>query len=321
LNSTQRQELCGLFDSFSEYFSDKPGFSSYIEHHIEISKEFQPKRLREYRIPELMKVEVQHQIEDLADDGFIVPSTSTMASSSVCVLYGKDGKGGVRLAVDYSYVNTFTQNDAYVMHNLNDLIHKVGSANFITTTDCRSGYWQLPVKPEVRWLTAFAYDGGLCEWTRLPFGHRTSGNSFVRCFQIILNPVRKFSFSFSFFISLSFVDDLSVCSDNWTQHLSHLRAFLTEIRKCGLTLNVKKCSFAKPEVKFIGHVIGSGQHHPDEQKLATITDKSHPITERYVRRVLGFFSYSRAYIPNVANLTHASSNLIKKGQIGKGGVN
>jgi len=58
LNSTQRQELCGLLDSFSECFSDKPGFCSYIEHHIEISKEFQPKRLREYRIPELMKAEV-----------------------------------------------------------------------------------------------------------------------------------------------------------------------------------------------------------------------------------------------------------------------
>jgi len=34
LNSTPRQELCGLLDSFSECFSDKPGFCSYIEHHI-----------------------------------------------------------------------------------------------------------------------------------------------------------------------------------------------------------------------------------------------------------------------------------------------
>jgi hypothetical protein len=82
-----------------------------------------------------------------------------------------------------------------------------GSANFITTADCRSGYWQLPVRPEDRWLTAFAYDGGCWKWTRLPFGFKTSGNSFVRCVQMILNPVRDFSFSF--------LDDLSVCSDSW----------------------------------------------------------------------------------------------------------
>jgi len=45
LNLTQRQELCGLLDSFSECFSDKPGFCSYIEHHIEINEEFQPKTI------------------------------------------------------------------------------------------------------------------------------------------------------------------------------------------------------------------------------------------------------------------------------------
>jgi len=80
-----------------------------------------------------MKAEVQRQIDELADDGFIVPSTSPMASPLVCVLKGNYGQGGVRLAVDYQYVNSFTQNDAYVMPHLNDLLHKVGSANFITT--------------------------------------------------------------------------------------------------------------------------------------------------------------------------------------------
>jgi len=86
--------LCGLLDSFSECFSDKPGFCSCNEHHIEISKEFHPKLLREYRIQELMKAEVQRQIDELANDGFIVPSI--MAS----VLKGKDSKSGVRQAVD-----------------------------------------------------------------------------------------------------------------------------------------------------------------------------------------------------------------------------
>jgi hypothetical protein len=147
--------------------------------------------------------------------------------------------------------------DAYIMPNMNDLLQKVGSANFITTADCRSGYWQLPVRPEDRWLTAFAYDGGFWEWTRLPFGLKTSGNSFVRCVQLILNPVRDFSFSF--------VDDLSVCSNSWDLYMIQLRAFLTEIRKSGLTLNLKKCSFAKSEVKFLGHVVGSGRHRPDEE--------------------------------------------------------
>jgi len=59
LNSTQCQELYDLFDSYYERFSDKPGFCSYFQNHSAINKEFKSKRLREYRIPELMKAEIQ----------------------------------------------------------------------------------------------------------------------------------------------------------------------------------------------------------------------------------------------------------------------
>jgi hypothetical protein len=153
-------------------------------------------------------------------------------------------------------------------------------------------------------LTAFAYDGGFWEWTRLPFGLKSSGNSFVRCVHRILDPVREFS--------SSFVDDLSVYSNSWSLHLQHLRAFLSEIRKSGLTLKLKKCSFAKPEVKLLGHIIGSGRHRPDDEKLATISELARPTTKREVRRVLGFFSYFRAYIPNASQLTLVLSNLVAK---------
>jgi hypothetical protein len=104
--------------------------------------------LREYRVPELLKIEVQRQIDELIKDGFIVLSASPMASPLVSILNGRDGKAGARLAIDYRYVIFFTLKDAYIMPNMNDLLQKVGSDNFVTTADCRSGYWQLPVRTE-----------------------------------------------------------------------------------------------------------------------------------------------------------------------------
>ena len=38
-----------------------------------------------------------------------------MASPLVCGLQGKEGCDGVRLAIDYRYVNRFTRDDAYVL--------------------------------------------------------------------------------------------------------------------------------------------------------------------------------------------------------------
>ena len=84
-----------------------------------------------------------------------------MASPLVCILKGKEGKDGVRLAVDFRYVNKYTIGDAYPMSDVADIKQRVGSKLWITVVDAKSGYWQTPVKPEDRWLTAFVYNDGL----------------------------------------------------------------------------------------------------------------------------------------------------------------
>jgi hypothetical protein len=306
LDETRKMELLHVLNEFSDCFSETPGFCPYVEHKIVVSPEFKPKRLREYRIPEILKPEIQRQIDELVKMNFIRPSNSPMASPIVAVLKGPTGQGGVRLTIDFRYLNQHSQNDAFVMPHLQDTIQKVGAARYVTVFDAKSGYWQLGLREEDRWLSAFAYDGGLYEWCRLPFGMRTSGNTFCRCVQLILEPIRDFCFAF--------VDDMSVCSNDWVQHLSHLRSYLTEIRKSGLTLSLKKCSFAQNEVRFVGHIIGSGRHRPDETKLSSVVELNRPTTKKDVRRMVGFFSYFRSYIPHLAELSAPFTNLLAKGR-------
>ena len=65
-------------------------------------------------MPEKLKPKVDRQIEEMLRSGIIRPSQSPMASRLVGVLKGKEGCDGVRLAVDYRYVNRFTRDDAYI---------------------------------------------------------------------------------------------------------------------------------------------------------------------------------------------------------------
>jgi len=71
--------------------------------------------------------------------GIIRSSRSPMASPVVCILKGKDGKGGVRLAVDYRYVNKFTISDAYPTPDLVDTIQEVGKSCLRSTFDTTKG--------------------------------------------------------------------------------------------------------------------------------------------------------------------------------------
>jgi len=228
-----------------------------------------------------------------------------MASPVVCVLKGKDGKGGVRLAVDYRYVNKYTVADAYPLPDVADIVQEVGKARFISTFDATKGYYQTAVRESDCWLTAFICEFGLFEFTRTPFGMRSSGSTFVRAMQQVLQLVRKFT--------ASFVDDMSVYSGTWHNHIQHIEQFLQQIRKSGFTLNLKKCNFALSEVLFVEQIIGSGFRRADPDKMAAVKNMDVPINKKQVRQIIGFFSYFREFIPDFAQHAYPLTELTKKG--------
>ena len=208
-----------------------------MQHEIHVGEDFKPKRLRAYRVPENLKPAVRKEIQQMLDLGIIKPSKSEMASPIVCVLKGKAGQDGVRIAVDYRYLNKHCEGDAYPLPNVDDVIQRVGKANWISTFDLKGAYLNIPVKPEHQWLTAFVWDEGLYEFTRAPYGQKGSGCTFVRVLQQILQPIKEFA--------ESYVDDISVFSDLWQSHLTHIEKFLQVIKDSGFVLNLKKTSLAQ----------------------------------------------------------------------------
>jgi len=91
-------------------------------------------------------VEVQRQVDELLRFAFIRPFPSPMASHVVCALKGEDKTGGVRLAIDYRFLNASSTSDAYILPHLGDLIQKVGKKRFNSNFECRSAHSQFSVR-------------------------------------------------------------------------------------------------------------------------------------------------------------------------------
>ena len=131
------------------------------------------------------------------------------------VLKGKNGCDGIRLAVDYRYVNRFTERYAFPVQDISSLVQRIGRATYITKCDAKSGYYRsIPVHPVHRWLTAFVCDEGLLQFTRTPFGMKSSGATFIRAIQEILKPIMDFTDAY--------VDDMAVFSGQWSLHIRDL---------------------------------------------------------------------------------------------------
>jgi hypothetical protein len=257
--------------------------------------------MRPYKIHEVLKPEVEQQIDMLLKNGFITKSDSNMISPIVCVVKHGTTKAGsmkVRIACDFRY---FTVSDPFPVPDQEEVMNKSARFSFISVFDAKAGYWQTSVKPEDRWLLGFTTHHGKWEWTRTPFGAKNSGSTFCRAMQEVLSPVSD--------ISASYVDDMGVGSHCWPTHLINLRRFLSVIKSAGITLNLQRAEFAKPKVKMIGHIIGSGSKSVDPDKVAAIIAIERPTTQKQLRRFLGMKQYHSVFVDHYAEISQVLTDL------------
>ena len=101
---------------------------------------------------------------------------------------------------------------------------------------------------------------------------KNNGATFVRAIQTNLKAIKS--------IAESYVDDMAVHSGDWHTHLRDIKRHLTAIRDSGLTLNLSKCEFGKNSVKYVGHVIGSGWHEPDPERIQAVVEMPRLVTKK-----------------------------------------
>ncbi|KAL0147249.1 hypothetical protein M9458_057442 [Cirrhinus mrigala] len=110
-------------------------------------------------------------------------------------------------------------------------IDRLGQSKYLTTMDLSKGYWQIPLTPSSRPLTAFRTPGGLFHFKVLPFGLHGA----VATFQRLMDQVS---------CGLTFASaylDIVVYSNTWEEHVQHLREVLGRLEKASLTVNPRAC--------------------------------------------------------------------------------
>ena len=225
LTPDQLQDLTNLKKRFNDVVSDVPGRTTLIEHSIE-TEDNKPIRLPAYRLPQAMQTTLRDEIKQMLDQGIIRPSTSEWAAPIILVPK-KDGSK--RLCVDFRRLNKVTKADPYPIPRVDELIDRIGHAQYITALDLTKGYWQVPVAKESQAKTAFVTPFGKYEFTTMPFGLVGAPSTFQRLMDCVLEETHDFA--------AAYLDDVIVYSDSWEKHLQHLRAVFTKLRKAGLTIN------------------------------------------------------------------------------------
>nr|GEX22333.1 putative reverse transcriptase domain-containing protein [Tanacetum cinerariifolium] len=120
-----------------------------------------------YRLAPSEIQELSDQLQELADRGFIRPSTSPWGAP---VLFVKKKDGSFRMCIDYRELNKITVKNRYPLPRINDLFDQLQGSRVYSKIDLRSGYHQLRVRNDGIPKTAFRTRYRHYEFQVMPFG-------------------------------------------------------------------------------------------------------------------------------------------------------
>lgn len=129
------------------------------------------------RIPFHLRQQVSAELAKLEKEGIIEDVKGPTPWISPLVVVPKPN-GTVRLCVDMRRANEAIQRERHSNPTVDDVIQALNGATMFSKLDLKSGYHQIMLSDESRYITAFSTHKGVKQFTRLNFGTNSASEIF-----------------------------------------------------------------------------------------------------------------------------------------------
>ena len=279
------------------------GITNLAEHVIDTGDN-PPIKFRPYRAEMKKRAIIEREVEKMLNMGLIEMSKSEWAFPVVLI---DKPDGSVRFCVDYRALNKVIKKDSFPLPRIMDIIPQVANNKFFASIDLASGYHQIPMsdKMDSKNKTTFTTHVGTFRYLKMPFGESNAPATFQRAMQVCLGPL----LSDNVFV---YLDDVLIVGKTFEEFLERLRKVLQRLREANLKIKLKKCEFAKPKLKYLGHILDEHGMRPNPKKVEAMLKMPPPTSARGVRGIVGSYNFYSMYIPHYSDLMKPLNTLLRK---------
>ncbi|KAE8671130.1 ABC transporter C family member 10-like [Hibiscus syriacus] len=246
-----------------------------IQHQIDLIPGSSLPNRPAYRLSPKEAEELQRQVEELLERGYIRESMSPCAVPALLVPK-KDGSW--RMCVDSRAINRITVKYRFPIPRLDDMLDQLSGSKVFSKIDLKSGYHQIRIRP--------------------------GDDTFMRFMHQVLRPfMGKFV--------VVYFDDILIYSPTWTSHFDHLRTVFEMLKTECLFVNQKKCSFFTTSMTFLGFVVSTDGAHADQSKVDAVLEWPRLKTLHDIRSFHGLASFYHRFIRNFNTLITPITKCLK----------
>jgi hypothetical protein len=280
------EEIQEMLEEFADIVVDKlpclfPPIGS-ISHHIDIIPGESLPNKAMYRLKPHENEEVKRQVQDLMDKGLVRESLSPCTVPSMLSMK-KDG--GWRMCIDSISINKITIRYRFPLPRMDELMDFLSGVKFFSKIDLKSGHHHIRMREGDEQKTTFKMNEGLYEWLVMSFGLMNEPSTFMR----LMNEVLK-DFIGKFVIV--YLDDILIFNKTKGEHLKNLALVMRRLQQEKLLINIKKSSFMKIELIYLGFAISVNELKMDPEKVKTVRDWPSPKSIFEVRSFHGLASFT-----------------------------
>ena len=271
---------------------------------IHIDTTVKPVAQTQRRTPFHLRGKVEDEINKLLSEDVIEKVTDQPTPwISPIVTPPKKNPDEIRLCVDMREANKAIKRERHLLPTIDALINDLNGSKVFSKLDLKSGYHQLVLDEESRYITTFNTHLGLFRYKRLNFGISSASEVFQDTIRNVIKGIKG---------TKNISDDIIVYGETQADHDKALQLVFDRLVTHGLTLNKQKCEYNKTSITFFGVVFSGKGVSADPIKVAAIKDMQAPKDASEIRSFLGMTGYCSRFIQDYAHITEPLRRLTKK---------